>query len=130
MLKWEDKTDQFTEDERHWNDRYLETCMVADDEIECNLYSCFDGDWEVYVNYGIMYGVSYVPEEKAEAQWKQMMKEIEEEYDKNGKEPSDEFINYFGEKYGLDIMNAYFDSGNVQDMLLNMMSAFDGLSNF
>lgn len=124
MLEWEDRTAQFSEDERHWNDRYLEVCEVAENDIECNLYSCFDDDWEIYVNYGEMYGISYAPEEKAAAQRAQMMKEIEAEYDKNGKEPSDDFIDSFAEKYKLDIMNTYF---NTDDMFFNLMQAFDGL---
>ena len=29
MLKWEDKTDYFYEDERHWHGRYMEICEVV-----------------------------------------------------------------------------------------------------
>lgn len=108
MLKWEDKTDTFSEAARHWKGRYLEKCEVALEEIECDLYSCPDDDWEIYVNYGIMHGISYVPVEKAIQQRDQMKKEIEEEYEKHQLEPSDDFINAFAEKYRLDFMNAIF----------------------
>lgn len=106
-FKWEDVTDYFSESRRHWKGRYLEIDEVAFGQIECSLFSCPDDDWEIFVKYGIMDGVSYVPAEKAREQRKQMMKDIEEEYAKNGPEPSGEFINSFGEKYHLSIQ-AYF----------------------
>ena len=37
MLKWEDKTDFFSEERRHWCGRYLLQCEVASDEIEVTL---------------------------------------------------------------------------------------------
>ena len=63
-MKWEDKTDTF--DNRQWKDRYLEICEVLDDQIEVNLYSTEDIDnYEIYVSYGIMYGIVYVQKDKA-----------------------------------------------------------------
>ena len=101
---WEDVTDYFSERRRHWNGRYLELDEVAFEQIECSLFSCPYDRWEIFVKYGIMEGVSYVPAEKAQAQRKQMMKEIEEEYARNGFEPSDEFINSFARKYRLSVL--------------------------
>ena len=62
MMSWKDVTDAFSDNERHWKGRYLEICEVANERIECSLFSCEDNDCEIYVNYGVMYGVS-VPEQ-------------------------------------------------------------------
>ena len=62
MLKWEDKTDFFSEERRHWCGRYLLQCEVALDEIEVDVYSSSDL-WEVFVQFGIITGVSYEKEE-------------------------------------------------------------------
>lgn len=105
---WKDVTDYFTEEQRHWKGTYMEIDEVAFEQIECSLFSNPRDLWEIYVSYGNMYGVSYAPAEKAAAQRKQMMHDIEEEYKKNQLEPSKEFINSFGKKYKLNIMNAYF----------------------
>ena len=107
-LEWKDVTDCFSERERHWKGRYLELCEVAVDEIELSLFSCPDSDWEVYVNYGKMYGVSYARAENAVEHRNAMKMEIEAEYRKNGKTPSSAFINRFAVKYALDIMHAFF----------------------
>ena len=106
MLDWKNVTDTFSERSRHWKGRYLELCEVAENEIELSLFSCPDDLWEVYVNYGIMFGISYVPAENAVEHRNAMKAEIEDEYKRNGLNPSAEFINTFGEKYRLDIMNA------------------------
>lgn len=108
MLKWNDYTGRFAEEERYWQGRYLELCEVAEDTIELNLYSRENEDWEIFVSYGIMHGVSYAPAEKAAAQREQMKAEIEDEYAKNGNNPSAKFINRFAETYRLDIMSAFF----------------------
>ena len=64
--------------------------------------------WEVYVNYGIMYGISYTPAENAVAYRNAMKAEIESEFEKNRLNPSEEFICNFARKYELDIMNSVF----------------------
>ena len=58
MLKWEDKTDFFSEESRHWCGRYLLQCEVALDEIEVDVYSSSDL-WEVFIQFGKITGVSY-----------------------------------------------------------------------
>lgn len=107
MLDWKNVTDSFTEPQRHWKGRYLELCEVTENEIELSLFSCPYADWDVYVSYGRMYGVSYTPSAAA-AHHNAMKAEIEAEYVKHGLKPSGEFINAFAEKYQLDIMNAIF----------------------
>lgn len=49
-----------------------------------------------------MAGIVYVDEKEAYEIREQIKKDIEEEYEKNG-EPSDDFINEFGEKYNICI---------------------------
>ena len=108
MLNWIDVTSSFSEDSRHWKGLYLEICEVAEDEIECSLFSNESGEWEIYFNYGIMHGISYSTGEEARLQRIQMMREIGEEFEKSGMEPSTDFINAFCEKYNVDILHAYF----------------------
>lgn len=106
---WEDVTRDFSEEQRRWKGTYLKIDEVAFDQIECSLFSDPDDLWEIYVSYGdAMYGVSYAPADKAAAQRKQMMHEIEEEYKKNELNPSSEFINNFAKKYNLDVSHAVF----------------------
>ena len=107
MLEWKDVTDTFTEGQRHWKGRYLELCEVSGNSIELSLFSS-ENEWEVYVNYGYMYGVSYVPADKALQHREEMKKTIEEEYEKHQEKPSDSFVNDFVRKYQLDIMSAFF----------------------
>ena len=108
MLEWKDVTDTFDERSRHWKGRYLEICEVAGEKIECSLFSCENDDWEIYFNYGIMYGVVYAKEGEAKRKRKNIMKDIEKEYSKNGEKPSGEFMHYFDKKYHVNIMNAFF----------------------
>jgi len=108
MLDWKDVTETFTEPSRHWKGRYLELCEVAEGEIELSLFSRPDDNWEVYVNYGKMYGISYVHADNAVEYRNAMKAEIEAEYESNGLNPSDAFIDAFAGKYQLDIMSALF----------------------
>ena len=108
MLEWKDVTDSFTEPSRHWKGRYLELCEVAKGLIELSLFSSPHDSWEVYVNYGKMYGVSYVDADNAVAHRNAMKSEIEAEYERNGLDPSDTFIDAFAKRYQLDILGALF----------------------
>ena len=107
-FEWKDVTDTFSDGERHWNRRYLEICEVAYEHIECSLFSCKEDEWEIYVNYGIMYGVSYVLADKAQDQRDRMKKAIEKEFERSGMEPSEDFVNSFAKEFHLDVMNAFF----------------------
>lgn len=119
MSNWVNVTSAFSEDRRHFKHTYLEICELLDKTIECSLFSSPDGPWEIYVNFGMMYGVSCAEADQAEARRKQMMAEIEEEHLKNG-DPSPEFINDFVRKYELSIDNALFDGDDLMDQLLDM----------
>ena len=108
MLEWKDVTGSFSESSRHWKGRYLEICEVAENKIECSLFSCEDDDWEIYFSYGKMHGVSYASADKAADKRKQIMEDFEREFEKNGDYPSGEFMDYFDRKYGVDIFHAFF----------------------
>lgn len=104
MLKWEDKTEVFTEKQRHYKSTYLEICEVYDETIEVSLFSVEKGPYEIYVSYGIMYGIVYVEKEEAVFLSDKIKEEFEKEYQKH-KEPTSEFIKMFGEKYKLNLPN-------------------------
>ena len=55
-----------------------------------------------------MYGVSYVDSDNAVTHRNAMKSEIEAEYERNGLDPSDAFIDAFAKKYQLDILGALF----------------------
>ena len=106
-MEWIDKTDTF--EERKWKDKYLEICEVLDDKIEVNLYSCEDiNNYEIYVSYGIMYGIVYVHKNVAVRLQKGIKQVIYNDYMKNGYSevmPADEFINHFDTKYNIQIID-------------------------
>ena len=110
---WEDKTDNFTEKERHYKDTYLEISEVLDNTIEASLFSSETGDYEIYVCYGKMVGIVYANADEAESLRQQMKKDLEEEYKKSKEVPSSDFVNYFGNKYRLDLpTDLFFDMGD------------------
>jgi hypothetical protein len=126
-MKWIDKTDTF--EERRWKDKYLEICEVLDDKIEVNLYSCNDvNNYEIYVNYGIMYGIIYVHKDNAVKLREEIKKVIYDDYEKNGYNEdklTDEFINEFGKKYNITIPNdIFFDENEFMNKFMNI---FDNL---
>ena len=73
---WEDKTDYFTEKERHYKDTYLEISEVLDNTIEASLFSSEVGDYEIYVCYGKMVGIVYANADEAESLRQQMKKDL------------------------------------------------------
>ena len=106
-MKWKDVTNNFTEEQRHYKNTYLEIDYVGDDKIEVSLFSSKDDLYEIYVNFGIMYGIVYVEEKDAYKIYYEIKDVIEEEYKKN-KGPSDIFINEFGKKYGICLPSDLF----------------------
>lgn len=116
MNKWMNVTDTFSEEQRHYRNTYLEICEVMDDNIEVSFFSCENEPCEIYVSFGIMYGISYVEKSEAEKIRRQMKEEIEAEYSKNG-EPSRNFINEFAKKYSLTIQNSLFDESALLESL-------------
>lgn len=107
MYKWEDVTNTFSEKARHYKNTYLEIDEVYDEVVEVSLFSSKDDLYEIYVSYGIMYGIIYVEEEKAHAKREEIKTELAKEYDKH-KEPTDEFINSFCKKHKVCMPNDIF----------------------
>ncbi len=127
-MKWIDKTNTF--EEREWKDKYLEICEVLDDKIEVNLYSCDDiNNYEIYVSYGIMYGIVYVHKDKAVELREEIKDLIYNDYLKNGYSedmPTDEFIRNFDKKYNIQIPNdMFFDE---EEFMNNMFNFFDNFN--
>ena len=109
-MKWEDKTESFTEEQRHYRSTYLEICEVYDNAVEVSLFSVVDKPYEIYVSYGSMYGIVYADKQESGQIHEQIKEELEKEYQTH-EEPTDEFINAFAEKYNLCMpMDMFFDA--------------------
>ena len=122
-LKWKDVTKTFDEERRYYRNTYLQKCEILPDGIEVSKFIALsenDKD-EIYVNFGILNGVAYVPKYETDARYRQIKREIKAEYIKN-KKPSENFINSFAIKYKLDIFNSVF---NCDDMFKAMLNCFD-----
>ena len=129
-MKWEDKTDTF--DEREWRGKYLEICEVLDDKIEVNLYSTEDiNNYEIYVNYGIMYGIVYAHKDKAWALREEIKDLIYNDYITNGYSddmPTDDFIKNFYEKYHICIpSNLFFDEEAFMESMMRLFDNWDNI---
>ena len=122
-LKWKDVTNTFDEERRYYRNTYLQKCEILPDGIEVSKFVALDekDKDEIYVNFGILNGVTYVPKFETDARYRQIKREIKAEYIIN-KKPSKDFINTFGEKYELDIFNSIF---NCDDMFKAMLNCFD-----
>lgn len=102
MKKWRDVTDCFSEEERYSRDVYLEIDEVYDEVLEVSLFSSNDGPYEIYIRYGIMFGIIYVDADEAYKKREEIKQELQKEYDKRP-EPTDEYINEFARKYNLHL---------------------------
>lgn len=124
MNKWEDVTDTFSEESRHYKNTYLEICEVIDELLEVSLFSSKDDPYEIYFSFGKMYGIVYASKEEAYIIREQMKRDLEQEYQKN-KEPSSEFINYFVEQYNVCIPNdVFFDEEALMKALMGLKDIF------
>lgn len=99
---WRDVTDYFSESQRHYRGTYMEIDEVYDESVEVSLFSSPDEEYEIYISYGCMYGIIYVEKEKAYELREEVKQVLEREY-KIRKEPTDEFIDEFAEKYKLKL---------------------------
>ena len=127
-MKWIDKNNTF--EERKWKDKYLEICEVLDYKIEVNLYSCEDiNNYEIYVNYGIMYGIVYVHKNNAIKLREEIKNFIYDDYITNGYNeniPTDEFIDKFHKKYNIKIpSDIFFDESEIMDNIINLFDNFN-----
>ena len=112
MYTWRDVTETFSEDQRYYKDTYLEIDEVYNEEVEVSLFSTQEGPYEIYVSYGIMYGIIYVDADEAEGKREEVKKELAEEYEKH-KEPTGDFINSFCERHKVCLPNdIFFDTSS------------------
>ncbi|GAB1475486.1 hypothetical protein MASR2M70_03180 [Bacillota bacterium] len=61
MYNWENVTDFFSEEDRHYKNTYMEINEVYDEVVEVSLFSSEDGIYEIYFSYGKMYGALSSP---------------------------------------------------------------------
>lgn len=115
MYSWENVTEFFSEEERHYNNTYMEINEVYDGKIEVSLFSSKEGLYEIYFSYGTLYGIIYVDADKADSKREDVKNELAQEY-QNYKEPTSEFINLFCEKYKVCM---------PEDILFDPSSLFD-----
>ena len=99
---WRDVTDCFSESQRHYRGTYMEMDEVYNESVEVSLFSAPDEKYEIYISYGRMYGTIYVKKENAYELREEVKRVLEREY-KISKEPTDEFIDEFVEKYNLEL---------------------------
>ncbi len=112
---WKNVTDTFSEERRHYSNTYLEICEVYDEAVEVSVFSAVNNPYEIYVSYGIMYGIIYCSQEEAYEKFEEIKSVLENDYEEN-KEPSNEFINAFIETYGGCLPN---------DVLFDVSSLFE-----
>lgn len=124
MSKWVNVTECFSEKQRHYKNTYLEVDWVYDDVVEVSLFSSFEDPYEIYVRYGIMYGIIYVDEEHAYQKYEEIKKELEMEYEKHP-EPTSEFINLFANKHHLSMpFDVLFDSDKLMETMFEITESF------
>jgi len=104
LYNWENVTELFSEEDRHYKNTYMEINEVYDGKIEVSLFSSKDELYEIYFSYGILYGIIYVDAEKADSKREDIKNELAQEY-QNHKEPTNEFINSFCEKHKVCMPN-------------------------
>lgn len=99
---------------------YLEICEVLNEEVEISLFSSVEDSYEIYFSFGIMYGIVYAEKEEAYEKREQMKADLEQEYSRN-KEPSDEFMNSFSEKYDVCLpSDVVFDEEALMKAMLGL----------
>lgn len=115
LYNWENVTELFSEEDRHYKNTYMEINEVYDGKIEVSLFSSKEGSYEIYFSYGILYGIIYVDKEKAASKREDVKNELEQEY-QNHKEPTNEFINAFCAKHKVCMpSDILFDTSSVFD---------------
>lgn len=125
MNQWIDVTNNFSETQRHYKKTYLEICEMFDDEVEVSLFSSVEDPYEIYFSFGIMYEIVYAEAEEAYEKRERMKEDLVQEYLKN-KEPSDEFIDSFAEKYDVCMpSDVIFDEDAFMKAVINMWDSWE-----
>lgn len=112
-MEWKNVTEHFTEEERHYNGKYLEIDEIYDDVIEVSLFSSDDDIYEIYISFDIICGIVYTEKENAYNLREEIKKILAKEYRTN-KKPTAKFIEKFSNKYEISIPNdLFFDAKNL-----------------
>ena len=114
MAEWKNVTDTFSEEQRHYNGKYLEIDEVYNDEVEVSVFSADDEPYEIYFSYDKYYGIVYAEKEKVYEIRDEMKQELQAEYDKSRK-VSNEFIRNFSKKYDVCMPNDIFFNFDIMD---------------
>ena len=107
MAEWKNVTDFFSEEQRHYNGKYLEIDEVYNDGVEVSVFSATDEPYEIYFSYDIFYGIVYAEEEKVYEVRDAMKRDLQAEYEKN-KKVTNEFIKKFLKKYNVSMPEDVF----------------------
>ena len=107
MKSWNNVTESFSNEQRHYQNMYLETCEVYDKVLEVSLFSSMVDPYEIYFSYGKFYGIIYVEKENAAEKYEAVKNELELEY-RQHKDPTDTFINEFAEKHKVSLPHDIF----------------------
>ena len=119
MNEWVDVTESFSEEDRHYNNTYLEIDEVYDDVVEVSLFSSEEGPFEIFFSYDFFYGIIYVEATTAHEKRNEIKKELEMEYRKN-KQPTDNFISDFAAKYDVKLPSDIFFNFDLESFLDKM----------
>ena len=116
-MEWRDVTEEFTPEQRHYKNLYLEKCLVFNNEVEVSLFTPEEPgtDYEIYFSFGIFYGIVYADEGSVESKFEEIRKELEEE--RRGHDaPRGEFINTFCRKHRVALpSDIFFDADGLFD---------------
>ena len=100
MFEWKNVTDNFSEEQRYYNGKYLEIDEVYNDEVEISVFSAVGEPYEIYFSYDIFYGIVYAEKGNVYEIRDEMKGELQAEYEKH-KKVTDEFIRKFSGKYNV-----------------------------
>ena len=110
---WKNVTSYFSENDRHYINKYLEIDEVYDNTVEVSLFSCADEPYEIYVSYDCMAGIVYTQADEAYELLEEIKATLEKEC-KINKCVTDEFMGEFIKKYNLTMPNnLFFDAPDV-----------------
>lgn len=98
MAEWKDVTERYTEEQRKYDDTYLEQEEVYADAIEVSLFSTLDRGYEICFNFGDFYGIVYAMASRAYSIREEMKKDLQEAFQEM-KKPTPEFKDWFIDKY-------------------------------
>lgn len=113
MGNWRNVTNTFSEERRHYRDTYLEICEVYDEAVEVSIFSSDSDPYEIYVSYGIMYGIIYCDKEEVYEKFEEIKQVLQKDYEEN-KKPTGDFIRTFVNTYELCLQNdTLFDDSSL-----------------